>query len=95
MSHGYFYKNKFLIAIYNENDKLVAIYDNANDMALRAKRSLTAIQYLISSHIRNKHKVLWWNKERCQLYLIELSDEDKEEILKGGVSHDQEYQTTI
>lgn len=56
-----FYKTKYMIALYDENDNLFNIFDNVYEMAKNLKRTENSLGSSVSRNKRIRHKKRWYN----------------------------------
>lgn len=90
--HGYFFKSKYLIALYSLDDYPLAIFDNPNDWSRQEHKNLSSIQSILSCHLRGKWTHIMYRGIKCKLHLIELDSDDIESILKREeVDYDQKH----
>ena len=69
------YMGKYLLAFYNSDDELVALFDNPREMAEKTGKGLKTTKAMVSHLKTNRAQYMRINGQLCKLYLIE---EDKE-----------------
>lgn len=77
-----FYKQKYLIAIYNLDDDLIAVVDNYKELAEFMGKTVEQAQSALSRRFSPKPQLkslapIIIKKEKCRIYLIEADEQDK------------------
>lgn len=74
-----FYKEEYLIAIYDADDNLIDVCDNAKEFADKYKKTLDVANSTITRINKGKRKTFFHGDQQLRLFLIPL---DPTEILE-------------
>lgn len=83
-----FYKNKYLIAIYDRDDDLVGLFDNVKDFATRYNFKYEYAFQKLRRVIKGKRKKFYYKNTSYTITLIPLDPKEIEELLE--VKHRKE-----
>lgn len=75
--YGRFYKSKYMIGLYDEEDNFIDVFDNAHTMAKQLNKTVATIyQYISSEKLHNikKHQI---NGKWVQIKLIPIEEKEK------------------
>lgn len=75
--YGRFYKGKFMIGLYDEEDNFIDVFDNAHTMAKQLNKKVATIYEYISAeklHNIKKHQI---NGKWVQIKLIPIEEKEK------------------
>lgn len=76
-----FYRGKYLIALYDDMDRLIAICDNAYEFKdFLDIPTLNTANSILSKIYLGKVKSVNFRGERLEVYFISLSEKEKEEM---------------
>ena len=81
-----FYKGKYLIGVYENDEWLYGLYDNTKDLAKDIGMNINTAHSTISRLFCNKRDKLNINGKRYDVKFIELSDYDLEILSERGLS---------
>lgn len=81
-----FYKKKYLIALYEDDEWLVGLYDNTRDLAKAIEKKLDTTISIISRIFHNKTNKLFIDGKGYDVSFIELTDYDLEILSERGLS---------
>lgn len=70
--HMEFYKNKYLLALYDEKDNLVTVFDNASQLSKWCGLPKEKIWQMIHDHKTGKIKFSEIKKQKMNIQLIEV-----------------------
>ncbi len=80
-----FYKKKYLIGIYEDDEWLVGLYDNTRDLAKAMGMKLDTARSAVSKISRNKQGKVYIDGKGYDIRLIELTDYDLEILCERGL----------
>jgi len=75
-----FYKKHHLVAVYDENDNLVAVCDNAREFAETFKMDQSIADSTISRISKGERSYFCHNGEKLFIYFIELQPNEVQEF---------------
>lgn len=75
-----FYKKHYLVAVYDEDDQLVAVCDNANDFAKVFKMEQRVADTTISRISKGERSYFCHNGEKLFIYFIDLEPNEVQEF---------------
>ena len=84
MRSNEFYRKKYLIAVYEEDEWLVGLYDNTRDLAKGMGMKLETAHSAMSRLFRNKQTNLKIDGKRYDVSFIELTDYELEILSERG-----------
>lgn len=73
MPQTHLYKGKFLIALYDEEDWPLAVFDNCKQMSIDMKISYCDACSRINHYFKDKEKYMFYKNVRCRCYLIRFN----------------------
>lgn len=79
-----FYKNKFLLTVYDQEEKVIAVIDNPVELASLFNLPINKARAIVSYFFNGKQKHFYWNGRKFQLYFTELEPEDI--VLFAGIN---------
>ena len=80
-----FYKKKYLIAVYQDDEWLVGLYDNTRDLAKGMGMKLDTAHSAMSRLFRNKQTHLKIDGKRYDVRFIKLSNYDLKLFSERGL----------
>ena len=81
-----FYKKKYLIAVYEDDEWLVGLYDNTRDLAKGMGMKLETAHSAMSRLFRNRQNHLKIDGKQYDVRFIKLSNHDLEILSERGLS---------
>ena len=81
-----FYKGKYLIGVYENDEWLIGLYDNTKDLAKDIGMNINTAHSTVSRLFRKKRDKLNIGGKRYDVKFIELSDYDLEILSERGLS---------
>lgn len=81
-----FYKKKYLIGVYENDEWLVGLYDNTKDLAKGIGMNINTAHSTVSRLFCGKRDKLNINGKRYDVKFIELNDYDLEILNERGVN---------
>lgn len=80
-----FYRNKYLIGIYEDGEWLVGIYDNTRDLAKVNGMKLNTVSKALSQIFHKKRDKLYIDGKGYDVSFIELTDYDLKLFSERGL----------
>ena len=80
-----FYKGKYLIGVYENDEWLIGLYDNTKDLAKDIGMNINTAYSTMSRLFNGKRDKLNINGKRYDVKFIELSDYDLEILNERGL----------
>lgn len=77
-----FYKGKFLIAIYDDNDNFIDVFDNNVDMAKKLGLPKASIDSALSRATRGDRDGIYYNGMHYNIHTIPLTKKEQKEFLE-------------
>lgn len=77
-----FYKKEYLIAVYDTQDNLVGVCDNAKEFAQVYQRRYDVAQSIIGKLSKGKRKAFYHGDKKLTLFLIPLDPDEVKELQK-------------
>lgn len=77
-----FYKGKFLIAIYDDNDNFIDVFDNNVDMAKKLGLPKATIDSALSRVTRGDRDGICCNGIHYNIHMIPLTEKEQKEFLE-------------
>ncbi len=71
-----FYKNKFLLSIYDQEDQIIAVLDNVREFSSMFQIPLNSAYVIARRFQKGEQKNFYYQGKRLQLYFTELERED-------------------
>lgn len=70
------YKNRYIIALYDKDDELVTVLDNAAEFARYMSFSANIAWVTLNAVMNGKQKCVYLNGRPLSVYLIDMEDEN-------------------
>lgn len=68
-----YYKNKYMLAVYDKDDELCVVADTIKELAGIIGKAPIDVRKIV-----NGNKGFFFNKKRCKVHLIEVEEKDND-----------------